>query len=144
MNANDKNELNTDSTAKGCNGNQVIPAYDHALMQYADTLKKSGNSLPELLKLTHSRSYFKKNCLENESLYRKDISVVTCRKHGNCSFNADEPRACGCVQATPLIENVAPYSSIENISVQILTPESKIGMELLVKTKTPPTKASEV
>ncbi|KAM3323236.1 hypothetical protein P3S67_004387 [Capsicum chacoense] len=82
MNANDKNELNTDSTAKGCNGNQVIPAYDRALMQYADTLKKSGNSLPELLKLTHSRSYFKKNCLENESLYRKDISVVTCRKHG--------------------------------------------------------------
>lgn len=44
---------------QGCNGNQVIPAYDRALMQYADTLKKSGNSLPELLKLTHSRSYFK-------------------------------------------------------------------------------------
>ncbi|KAF3617946.1 hypothetical protein FXO37_34425 [Capsicum annuum] len=107
-----------------CNGNQVIPAYDRALMQYADTLKKSGNSLPELLKLTHSRSYFK---VWNEKgpcypFYRQSYSLW----------------------ATPLIENVAPYSSIENISVQILTPESKIGMELLVKTKTPPTKASEV
>lgn len=56
----------------------------------------------------------------------------------------DEPRACGCVQATPVIENVAPYSSIENISVQKLTPEYKIGMERLVKSKTPPMKASEL
>lgn len=55
----------------------------------------------------------------------------------------DEPRACGCVQATPVIENVAPYSSIENISLQKLTPEYKIGMESLVKTNTLPMKASE-
>ncbi|RYR79514.1 hypothetical protein Ahy_A01g004328 isoform B [Arachis hypogaea] len=41
-----------------------------------------------------------------------------------------DPRACGCVQP--------PYSAIENISVQKLTPEYKIGMEPLVKTKTPP------
>ncbi|CAN4124669.1 unnamed protein product [Withania somnifera] len=56
----------------------------------------------------------------------------------------DKPRACGCVQATPVIETVAPYSSIENISVQKLRPEYKIGMERLVKTKTAPMKASKL
>ncbi|XAR55962.1 hypothetical protein NMG60_11036224 [Bertholletia excelsa] len=55
-----------------------------------------------------------------------------------------EPRACGCVQAPPVVKNVAPYSVIENISVQKLTPEYKVGMERLVKTKAPPMKASEL
>ncbi|MBA0765660.1 hypothetical protein Gotri_014820 [Gossypium trilobum] len=55
-----------------------------------------------------------------------------------------EPRACGCIQPPPVVDNVAPYSAIENISVQRLTPEYKIGMERLVKTKTPPMKASEL
>ncbi|KAK3000316.1 hypothetical protein RJ639_021483 [Escallonia herrerae] len=56
----------------------------------------------------------------------------------------DEPRACGCVQPPPIIDNVASYSTIENISIEKLTPEYKIGMERLVKTKTPPMKASEL
>lgn len=56
----------------------------------------------------------------------------------------DEPRACGCVQATPVVETVAPYSSIENISVQKLTPQYKIGMERLVTTKTAPMRASKL
>lgn len=56
----------------------------------------------------------------------------------------DEPRGCGCVQPPPIVDNVAPYSVIESISVQRLTPEYKIGMERLVKTKTPPMKASEL
>ncbi|XP_057743433.1 uncharacterized protein LOC130961515 isoform X1 [Arachis stenosperma] len=55
-----------------------------------------------------------------------------------------DPRACGCVQPPPVVDQVAPYSAIENISVQKLTPEYKIGMEPLVKTKTPPMKASEL
>ncbi|KAF5939233.1 hypothetical protein HYC85_023492 [Camellia sinensis] len=55
-----------------------------------------------------------------------------------------EPRACGCVQPPPIVDNVAPYSAIENISMQKLTPEYKIGTECLVKTKTPPMKASEL
>ncbi|XP_073300960.1 uncharacterized protein [Primulina huaijiensis] len=55
-----------------------------------------------------------------------------------------ESRACGCIQPPPVVENVAPYSSIENISVQKLTPEYKIGMEPLIKSKTPPMKASEL
>lgn len=54
-----------------------------------------------------------------------------------------EPRAWGCVQAPPIVEDVSPYSDIENISVQKLTPEYKIGMERLVAI-TPPMKASEL
>ncbi|KAM7264610.1 hypothetical protein ACFE04_002293 [Oxalis oulophora] len=55
-----------------------------------------------------------------------------------------EPRGCGCVEAPPVVDQVASYSSLETISVQKLTPEYKIGMERLVKTKTPPMKASEL
>ena len=55
-----------------------------------------------------------------------------------------EPRACGCIQPPPVVDSVAPHSAIENISVQKLTPAYKIGMERLVKSKTPPMKASEL
>lgn len=51
---------------------------------------------------------------------------------------------CGCVQPPTIVKSVAPYSTIENISVQKLTPEYKIGMERLVKTKTPPMKSLEL
>ncbi|XP_073136010.1 uncharacterized protein [Henckelia pumila] len=55
-----------------------------------------------------------------------------------------ESRGCGCIQPPPVVENVASYATIENISVQKLTPEYKIGMEHLIKSKTPPMKASEL
>ncbi|XP_077222654.1 uncharacterized protein LOC143856345 [Tasmannia lanceolata] len=55
-----------------------------------------------------------------------------------------EPSFCGCVQPPPVVDNVAPYSAIENVSVQKLAPEYKIGMERLVKRKAPPMKASEL
>ncbi|KAG1326672.1 Redox-regulatory protein FAM213A [Cocos nucifera] len=55
-----------------------------------------------------------------------------------------EPRLCGCVQPPPIVEHVAPYSSIENISVQKLTPEYKVGMGRLVAAKAPPMKALEL
>ncbi|CAI0405191.1 unnamed protein product [Linum tenue] len=55
-----------------------------------------------------------------------------------------DPRACGCRAAPPVVDQVAPYSTIENITVQKLAPEYKIGMERLLKTKAPPMKASEL
>ncbi|KAG9133521.1 hypothetical protein Leryth_019446 [Lithospermum erythrorhizon] len=55
-----------------------------------------------------------------------------------------EARACGCIKPPPVVDEVAPYSAIENISVQRLTPEYKVGTERLVKTKAPPMKASEI
>lgn len=53
-----------------------------------------------------------------------------------------EPRLCGCIQPPEVVDDVAPYSSIENISIQKLTPEYKAGVENLVKKKAPPMKAS--
>ncbi|KAF5187378.1 hypothetical protein FRX31_023035 [Thalictrum thalictroides] len=53
-----------------------------------------------------------------------------------------EPRLCDCIQPPPIVDDVSPYSAIENISVQKLTLEYKTGMERLVKRKTPPMKAS--
>ncbi|KAH7684071.1 Thioredoxin-like protein [Dioscorea alata] len=53
-----------------------------------------------------------------------------------------EPRLCGCIQPPEVVDDVAPYSSIENISIQKLAPEYKAGVENLVKKKAPPMKAS--
>uniref|UniRef100_A0A6V7QX73 Peroxiredoxin-like 2A n=1 Tax=Ananas comosus var. bracteatus TaxID=296719 RepID=A0A6V7QX73_ANACO len=55
-----------------------------------------------------------------------------------------DPRLCGCVQPPPVVDSVAPYSTIENISVQKLTPEYKVGMHRLVEAKAPPMRASEL
>ncbi|CAL1381220.1 unnamed protein product [Linum trigynum] len=63
---------------------------------------------------------------------------------GVISAGPAEPRACGCIAAPPVVDQVAPYATIENITVQKLTPEYKIGMERLLKTKGPPMKASEL
>ncbi|KAB5538302.1 hypothetical protein DKX38_015835 [Salix brachista] len=48
---------------------------------------------------------------------------------GIAAAGPSEPRACGCVQPPPVVDSVAPYSSIENILAQKLIPEYKIGME---------------
>lgn len=63
---------------------------------------------------------------------------------GIVAMEPAEPRACGCVQPPAVTDKIAPYSALESISVQKLTPEYKIGMEHLVKTKTPPMKAAEL
>ncbi|KAJ6899483.1 hypothetical protein NC652_025825 [Populus alba x Populus x berolinensis] len=86
----------------------------------------------------------------NNSNFKSDASVGSKKMQtisngyifkGVVAAGPAELRACGCVQPPPVVDSVAPYSSIENISVQKLTPEYKIGMEHLVKTKTPPMKA---
>jgi hypothetical protein len=63
---------------------------------------------------------------------------------GIVSAGPADSRACGCVKPPPVVDKVAPYSALENISVQKLTPEYKIGMEGLLKAKAPPMKASEL
>lgn len=55
-----------------------------------------------------------------------------------------DSRACGCEKPPSVVDKVPPYSALENISVQKLTPEYKIGMEGLLKAKAPPMKASEL
>ena len=62
---------------------------------------------------------------------------------GIVAAGSAEPRFCCCGHPPPIIDDcVAPYSSIENISVQKLTSEYKVGRGLLVATKAPPIKAS--
>lgn len=63
---------------------------------------------------------------------------------GIVSAGPAESRACGCVKPPAVVDQVAPYSTIENISVQKLTPEYKIGTERLVKSRAPPMKSSEL
>nr|POE97501.1 redox-regulatory protein [Quercus suber] len=92
--------------------------HDHGLIQYGDEIESDGRCLSELLNLSH-----------------EELSS---------QFEPAEPRVCGCVKPPPIVDTVAPYSAIESISIQRLTPEYKLGMELLVKTKTPPMKASEL
>ncbi|XP_031121718.1 uncharacterized protein LOC116024847 [Ipomoea triloba] len=128
------------------------------------------NPLPESYMLPARR----RTTTRNDSIYTRELSSINSRKMQNRTRStlasevsveqsmADyklkeghvfkgivaampaEPRACGCVQAPPVVENVAPYTDIENISVQKIMPEYKMGIERLVKTKTPPMKASEL
>lgn len=55
-----------------------------------------------------------------------------------------EPRLCGCIQPPPMVHDVAPYSLLENISIQKIAPEYKVGMERLITRKAPPMKALEL
>ncbi|KAJ8760569.1 hypothetical protein K2173_015236 [Erythroxylum novogranatense] len=63
---------------------------------------------------------------------------------GIVSAGPPEPRLCGCLAPPPVVDMVSPYSCIGNISIQKMTPEYKIGMQPLVKTRTPPMKASQL
>ncbi|PIA63306.1 hypothetical protein AQUCO_00200969v1 [Aquilegia coerulea] len=88
---------------------------------------------------SHSRSSLRMNeTHEISDMKIKDGHIFK----GIVAAEPAEPRLCGCIQPPPIIDDVSPYTNIENISVQKLTPEYKIGMERLVKTKTPPMKAS--
>ncbi|KAF7827921.1 putative sterile alpha motif/pointed domain, peroxiredoxin-like FAM213/AAED1 protein [Senna tora] len=93
------------------------------------------------------RSYLRSNATPDRSLEQSLADFQIKDGHifkGIVAAEPAEPRACGCVQPPPVIDQVAPYVAVENISVQKLTPEYKIGMEPLVKTNTPPMKASEL
>lgn len=62
---------------------------------------------------------------------------------GIVASNPADSRLCGCIQPPPIVDDVAPYSSVENISVQKLAPMYRAG-ECLLETKSPPLKASEL
>ncbi|KAF5194033.1 hypothetical protein FRX31_016380 [Thalictrum thalictroides] len=83
------------------------------------------------------------NINEPHELFISDMKIKDGHIYkGIVAVEPAEPRLCGCIQPPPIVDDVSPYSVIENISVQKLTLEYKIGMERLVKTKTPPMKAS--
>ncbi|KAF6169104.1 hypothetical protein GIB67_038601 [Kingdonia uniflora] len=96
---------------------------------------------------TTTRSSIRSSVNSDGSLEQSISDLKLKDRHVFKGVVAAEPAGstgCGCLKSTPVVENLAPYSSIENVSVQKLTPEYKIGMERLVKTKTPPMKSSEL
>lgn len=140
----------TDRTA-ACGGDSLPEANDLQVRRRSasrnESLYRREISAVNSRKQSMTRSLRRTNTANDVSLEQSLADFKIKDGHvfkGTVASMPDEPRACGCVQATPVVENVAPYSTIENISVQKLTPEYKIGMERLVKTKTPPLKASEL
>ncbi|KAK7360731.1 hypothetical protein VNO77_02740 [Canavalia gladiata] len=110
-----------------------------------------GDSIPKNLTSNLSNSMMRMNTRSNATSDKSlEQSLADLKIKDGYVFKgivAAEPaeaRACGCVQPPPVSDHVAPYAAIANISVQKLTPQYKIGMEPLVKLKTPPMKASEL
>ncbi|KAL5078872.1 hypothetical protein RYX36_007293 [Vicia faba] len=87
-----------------------------------------------------TRSNTRSNAGSDEQSMIKDGYVFK----GIVASEPAELRACGCLKPPQVSDQVANYCAVENISVQKLTPEYKIGMEPLLKFKTPPLKASEL
>ncbi|KAJ4975015.1 hypothetical protein NE237_008189 [Protea cynaroides] len=139
--------------------------HDRNLMQFADKLEATGKPLSQLLRLSTldlssefdmrrahinrfsdsttpyqvSASSIRRNSIPSmsESAYGSPHKITV--EYNFRGIVAAEPaptRFCGCVQPSPVVDDVAPYSAIKNISVQRLTQEYKIGKE---KTKAPAT-----
>ncbi|CAJ1931773.1 unnamed protein product [Sphenostylis stenocarpa] len=113
------------------------------MMHRDDSIPKSfGSNSSNSLTRSHIRSNAASDALERSMAEMKIKEGYVFK--GIVAAEPAEPRACGCVNPPPISDQVAPYGAIENISVQKLTPEYKIGMDPLVKTKAPPLKASEL
>ncbi|XXG79992.1 hypothetical protein AAC387_Pa09g0953 [Persea americana] len=99
-------------------------------------------------KMQSARSFLRGTASYEASALDQSIAEIRIKEgHVFKGIVASEPaeaRLCGFVQPPPIVENVVPYYSIENISVQKLAPEYKIGMDPLAKLKTPPMKASDL
>ncbi|KAF3431654.1 hypothetical protein FNV43_RR26385 [Rhamnella rubrinervis] len=161
MNSDDMNAINMTQEQKGA---LEIRSYlhDRSLLQYGDKLESSGKSLPELLNLSaenlstqfgmkrgHIARFIDRTSACTEPLPKSHTPTKQPIKDGYTfkGIVAAEPggsRAYDCVNPPPVVDKLAPYSALENISVQKLTPEYKIGMEGLLKAKAPPMKASEL
>ncbi|KAK7275064.1 hypothetical protein RIF29_16171 [Crotalaria pallida] len=116
---------------------------DDSIPKSTSTLgSTSSNSNIMIRSRSHLRSNAASDTIEQSMIDMKIKDGYTFK--GIVACEPAEPRACGCVKPPLVSDQVAPYSAIENISVQKLTPEYKIGMEPLVKTKAPPLKASEL
>ncbi|KAF5201526.1 Peroxiredoxin-like 2a [Thalictrum thalictroides] len=145
--------------------------HDRGLMQYGDKLEASGKSLQELLSnyRLHLSSQFgirrghisrftdrtSQSIAGNDLLSVKTTRLMTIARsieRSNTKINSDKRNVshdlqeCSYVKSLPAVDNIniAPYSAIENISVQKLAPVYKIGQENLVQTKTTTVKASEL
>ncbi|XP_043699101.1 peroxiredoxin-like 2A isoform X2 [Telopea speciosissima] len=147
--------------------------HDRKLMQFADKLEASGKPLSELLRLSTldlssefdmrrahinrftdsttpyhvPASSIRRNTTlsMSESAYEGPPNITEGHNfRGIVAAKPAEPRFCGFIQPPPVVDDVAPYSAIKNISVQKLNEDCKIGKEQLMKTKAPQMKALEL
>ncbi|CAN1139495.1 Peroxiredoxin-like 2A [Linum perenne] len=121
--------------------NPHAPSRNESLVQRFASV--TSRKMPSMLRYSagYNTSFYDKSIDQSVADFKiKDGYVFK----GVVASGPAEPRACGCIAAPQVVEQVAPYSSIENITVQKLTPEYKIGMARLLKTKAPPMKVSEL
>ncbi|KAG0464468.1 hypothetical protein HPP92_020537 [Vanilla planifolia] len=122
------------------------PAKEESTSCVADSYNAS-ESASRKKNLHKLESHLKLNADFDESTAKAVLDLKLNEGHifkGTVAAVPSETRLCGCIQPTPIVNDVAPYSSIEKVSLQKLTPEYKVGAQHLVKTKAPPVKASDL
>ncbi|XP_026662604.2 uncharacterized protein LOC103712748 [Phoenix dactylifera] len=123
----------------------VLPARERSMSSISSSQGDEPSKTTE--KLQHVKTPLKVSSYQERSVEQSAAGLKISEGYvfkGIVAAEPAEPRLCGWIQPPPIVEQVAPYSSIENISVQKLTPEYKGGMARLVTTKAPPMKASEL
>ncbi|KAG0452040.1 hypothetical protein HPP92_026164 [Vanilla planifolia] len=133
--------------------------HDRSLMQYADKMEDAGLTVSKLLKM-------RAIALSSQfSMRRAHVAIVFKRESTNSSTtNVDQElkfkeghvfkgivagkttghHLCSCFDPSPILDDVAPYPSLANISIRKLTTEYKACVECQLATKAPLLKASEL
>ncbi|MQM22727.1 hypothetical protein Taro_055784 [Colocasia esculenta] len=125
----------------------VLPARARSIKSARKTTDSDESSSTSSKSIQHMKSSVSTGPKHERSIEQSFSDIDVKEGHvfkGVVASQPAEPRLCGCVQPPPVVGEVVPYSSIEKISIQKLTPEYKVGMERLVNTKAPPMKASEL
>lgn len=125
----------------------VIPAREKSMVRVSKSNNNGEESTTSTKKLLDVRSPYRGSSTYEKSNEQSAIELKVNEGYNFKGIIAAEPAEsmlCGCIQPPPVGDGVAPYSSVENISIQKLTPEYKIGKERLISTKAPPMKASEL
>ncbi|XAR65331.1 hypothetical protein NMG60_11009416 [Bertholletia excelsa] len=121
-----------------------LPESSSLLSRQRTTTASGSNSSNKVELISgNSRNSTNYNILTEQSMADLEIKGEHISK-GIVAAAPAKPRACGCIQAPPIVDRVPPYAAIDSISIQKLTPEYKIGTECLEKTMAPPVKASEL
>lgn len=128
--------------------------YDAQYQAKQSNMPSRNSSIPKnfasssLQKMESANKLIVRNILGKDKSIEQSLSNFKIRDgytfKGIVATKPADSRGCGCIKPPPIVDKLAPYSSIENISVQKLAPEYKIGMDHLVKSKAPPMKASEL
>ncbi|PIA57603.1 hypothetical protein AQUCO_00600372v1 [Aquilegia coerulea] len=118
------------SMSKSATGNELLSVKTRRLMTIARSIGRSNTKIISDGSIEQSTGDLS---IKNEHVYKRNVAQ-----------EAIDSQECSTVKSLPSVDNIFPYSAIENISVQKLAPEYKIGLGNLIKTKMPTLKASEL